>query len=265
MPSNIQKWVDTIKICMIKHTAYRANFILQIIAPIAVFYLVKYSLWSTLYQERELIGSWTRQSMMDYHFFTFVVTLLATGHQAFDLSHDIRLGKISTYLIYPFNFWEFHTASFIAYLIIRFFIVSFAILIAVQLGWIANVTMLNLTGALIYCVIISFFWFLLQFTTGLITFWMEETWILRVIITVISSFLSGYYYPLDLYPEIMQTILKFTPFPYLSYYPSKLFMHFSQEIFTQGLMVLALWALPLILINRSLWRRGLKQYSGAGI
>jgi ABC-2 type transport system permease protein len=125
--------------------------------------------------------------------------------------------------------------------------------------------MLNFTGALIYCVIISFFWFLLQFTTGLITFWMEETWILRVIITVISSFLSGYYYPLDLYPEIMQTILKFTPFPYLSYYPSKLFMHFSLEIFTQGLMVLALWALPLILINRSLWKRGLKQYSGAGI
>ena len=116
----------------------------------------------------------------------------------------------------------------------------------------------------IYLIGVSFFWFVLQYFTGLMAFYLEETWIFRVLIQVVVAFLSGLVMPLEFFPQWFQEIVFYTPFPYLSYYPVKIFM--GEIAFSWSYLgILCLWILPVILINKIIWNKGLKNYTAAGM
>ena len=267
--ANLEKWWITIKISWVKHTAYRLNFLLQIIGPAIVFLFVKYNLWNAIYSnDPELvIKGFNFSQMIQYHFWAFVVGLVAQGHGAWNLAEDIRMGRISSYLIYPFNFWEFHTASWISFQIIQMFITALTLVVfcAFDIIQIPSAS-LFIFGAL-YTLFISCFWFAIQYLTGLFSFWLEETWILRVSLGIISTFLSGAIIPLDLYPEAMVRILNYTPFPYLSYYPIQIFMGkiTSPMELGLGIAIIGLWTLALTFLNHLVWKRGIKLYTAAGM
>ena len=104
----------------------------------------------------------------------------------------------------------------------------------------------------------------LQYLTGMMAFWLEETWILRVMIMMITAFFSGAIIPLDLFPPQLVDFLNYTPFPYLTFYPIKIFMgEFSNLSIPYA--VLSFWIVVFMIINHLLWRRGLKLYTAAGM
>jgi ABC-2 type transport system permease protein len=266
MMSSIPKWWQTIRIAWSKHTAYRLNFVLQILGPTLVFFFVKYNLWSAVYSTspETVIKGYTFQEMIQYHVWALVVGLIAQGHMVVNLSEEIRMGRISAYLIYPFNFWEFHTADFLAFQTMQTLIALITIFL-IGLSAFLDVPsfQLILTG-MTYCLFVSLFWFTLQYMTGLMGFWLEETWMLRVTLRMIAGFLSGAILPLELYPEKLVTFLDYTPFPYLTYYPIKIFTgQFNQ--FGQAYLVMGLWCLVFIAINKFIWRKGIKMYTAAGM
>lgn len=267
MISNLLKWKQTIIISWSKYTAYRFNFFLQIIGPSLVFFFIKYNLWSSIYQGNQdlIIMGYNFKSMIQYHAWGFIVFLLAQGHASFNLSEDIRLGRISSYLIYPFNFWEFHTASFISFQILQIIITTITIIILFLLNIIEIESIFFLFHGLLYSIFVSFFWYNLQYFTGLLAFWLEETWIIRVTIQIISSFLSGAILPLELYPNWLASILKFSPFPYLSYYPIKIFSGSIDISITYLYLFISVWILIFILINNFIWKKGLRLYTAAGM
>ncbi|MDC1175366.1 ABC-2 family transporter protein [Bacteriovoracaceae bacterium] len=263
---NTLKWWQTIKISWVKHTAYRLNFFLQIIGPALVFFFVKYNLWTSIFNQSNetIIQGYNLKQMITYHAWAFIISLIAQGHGSWNLSEDIRMGRISSYLIYPFNFWEFHTASFLSFQSIQLIIAGFTLFLFSFLNIIAPfTTQLLLTGVL-FTLYVSFFWYLTQFFTGLLAFWLEETWILRVMLQIIAVFLSGAIIPLELYPEWLVDILNFTPFPYLSYYPIQIMM--GREVsLINGIGIIGFWIVFLIFVNRLIWKRGLKLYTAAGM
>lgn len=262
---NALKWWQTIKISMVNQTTYRLNFVLQIIGPSLVFFFVKYNLWSSIYSHESVkeINGFDLEQMISYHVWALIVSLISQGHGSWNLSEDIRMGRISNYLIYPFDFWEFHSASFIGFQIIQFFISIITIFIFTTFNLI-DFSILNLSIGMIYCFYISIFWFLLQYLTGLLAFWLEETWILRVILQIITVFLSGAIIPLDLYPNWIREILVYTPFPYLTYYSIKIFQGELHLLWQSSIVILA-WSIVIFIICQQLWKRGMKHYTGAGM
>ena len=98
---NFEKWWVTIKVSWVKYTAYRVNFFLQIIGPSLVFFFIKYNLWSSIYSQKPglVIKGLDFSQMINYHMWAFIVSLVAQGHGSWNLSDDIRLGRISSYLI----------------------------------------------------------------------------------------------------------------------------------------------------------------------
>ncbi|GAB4009879.1 MAG: ABC-2 family transporter protein [Bdellovibrio sp.] len=263
---NLSKWLETIRISMSKVMAYRLNFLLQIIGPTLVFYFIKYNLWSSIFKDDPMkeIGGYTLATMLAYHTWGLLVELLASGYTAMNLSEDIRLGRISTYLIYPFNFWEFHTASFIGFQITQLFI-ALVTFIAVALSGLIDVpsVMLVIKG-LGFTLAISFMWFAMNYGIGLMAFWLEETWILKVILMVIASFLSGGIIPLELFPKWLSAILEWTPFPYMSYYPVKIFMGYEPN-YMQAFVTCGSWFAFFLIFNAFIWKRGMKLYTAAGM
>ncbi len=263
---HVLKWWQTIKISWSNHTAYRMNFFLQVIGPALVFFFVKYNLWSSIYADKsvEIIKGYTLSQMIDYHVWAMIVGLLAKGHSAMNLSEDIRLGRISSFLIYPFNFWEFHTASFLSFQILQTFIVSISICIFLSLGILSIPSISILMTGFLYCLFVSCFWYTLQYLTGLVGFWLEETWILRVILEILTAFLSGAIIPLELYPKWFVSILEWTPFPYLTYFPIKTFMGQNSDLFT-SYSIVTIWIIIFCLINHFIWKKGIRLYTGAGM
>lgn len=264
--NNLSKWWITIQISWVKHTAYRLNFFLQIIGPALVFFFVKYNLWSSIYagDEALVIKGFNFEQMINYHIWAFVVSLVAQGHGSWNLAEDIRMGRISSYLIYPFNFWEFHTASWLSFQVIQMIIAAITLGIISFFGLLVFPSLNYFLIGVAYTLFISLFWFTLQYLTGVLAFWLEETWILRVMLSIVAYFLSGAIIPLDLYPEWLVNILNYTPFPYLTYYPIKIFMG-QMDNFSLGLMIISFWTVVFAYINHQVWKRGISLYTAAGM
>jgi ABC-2 type transport system permease protein len=264
--TNLLKWWQTIKISWSNHTVYRMNFFLQVIGPALVFFFVKYNLWSSIYvsDPNIIIKGYNFSQMIEYHVWAMVVGLLAKGHSAMNLSEDIRMGRISSYLIYPFNFWEFHTASFLSFQFLQTFVVSLTILFVWGFGFLQMPPLDIFFNGVFYCFFVSFFWFSLQYLTGLIGFWLEETWIIRVILEIVTAFLSGAIIPLELYPKWFVNILEWTPFPYLTFYPVKTFMGQNNEL-ALSYGIVSFWIIIFCMVNHFVWKKGIRLYTAAGM
>ena len=214
--------------------------VLTVIGPALAFYWIKYNLWQTVYggDPNLVIKGYSLDQMMQYQIWTLLVALLAQSHHSRNLSEDIRLGRISSYLVYPFKFWEFHTASFLAtqFVQIMIFIVSFLIFIA--LGILDFQNLESFLFGFGYTLVVAFFWFSVMYGLGLLSFWLEETWIMRVMFSIIATFLSGSFIPLELFPTWLTELIQFSPFPYLTHFPIKVFMGQATELMPATIILL---------------------------
>jgi ABC-2 type transport system permease protein len=100
----------------------------------------------------------------------------------------------------------------------------------------------------------------------LISLWADNIWTLMVMARFFCFFFGGSYVPLAFFPGWLQTLLRFTPFPYLISLPVRTTMGIatSSEIVT-GLGFLLLWSLIFRLGAQSLWNKGQYKYTGVGI
>ncbi len=241
---------------------------MKVIGPMLVFLFIKYSIWSSIYADdpQQLIGGYTLQEMLVYHLWFLVVALMGMAYFGVDLADDIRLGKISSYLIYPFNLWEFHAAKFVALQVIQLGIACLTIgVVYLVLGDFMNPwNTANVIWGLLLSLQVACLWFGIQYITGLLAFWLETTWTLRVILQYLMQFLSGAIIPLELYPDWLVRILNYTPFPYLGFVPVKTYMGAYEEV-GFAMIILAFWTGVMVLLATWIWRRGLRLYTAAGM
>ena len=82
---------------------------------------------------------------------------------------------------------------------------------------------------------------------------------------LLSFFLSGHMFPLDMLPEPWSQVVDVLPLKYLAYFPAAVFLGKvrGEEMYT-GLAVEAAWVVFFIVLSRFLWKRGVRRYSGFG-
>ncbi|MBH47197.1 MAG: hypothetical protein CME71_03400 [Halobacteriovorax sp.] len=265
MIANLNKWFQTMQISWTTLMAYRLNFALLVLGPALVFYFVKVSLWQTLYiDDTTVLQGFNLKEMLHYQSWSLVIVLLAQSSNGVNLSEDIRLGRISKYMVYPFNFWEFHTASFLSFQSLQFFIagICLALLLFLDVLIIENLNYFFI--GVLYSLLVGLFWFSVQYFTGLMAFWLDETWTMRAVFQIIVNFLSGAVIPLPFFPEWAQKVLVYTPFPSLTYTPIRIFMGDLSGLY-QGLLTLFISMLFMIVINTLVWKKGVRLFSAAGM
>ncbi len=266
MTKELSKWIQTISINWSKITAYRVNFLIETITPPIMFFFIKYNLWSSIYslQGKEIIKGYSLSQMLSYHCWSFVIMLIAIRYRSTDIASEIRLGKISTYLIYPFKFWKFHFASFISFQSLQFFVALIFLLVLTQMNLFELPILSILLKGYFLTLVISVYWFSINYLIGLLGFWLEATWSLQVIMQVTTSFLSGSIIPVDLFPEFIQKVLFYTPFPYVMYYPVKILMGENLNLMTP-ILILSAWTIFIAFLSSFSWKKGLKLYTAAGM
>ena len=105
----------------------------------------------------------------------------------------------------------------------------------------------------------SLLFFLLQALAGLATFWIEKAtafvWIIGLLILVFG----GGAVPIGFWPEPYRTLIELTPFPAMMYYPAKLLVAPSPELFAEMLWRSIIWIAVLGGIVGMVYHRALRR------
>jgi ABC-2 type transport system permease protein len=107
--------------------------------------------------------------------------------------------------------------------------------------------------------------FLVQILFGTLGFWSPESWGPKFLFYVIVDATAGKLFPLNIFPKIIQDVLFLTPFPYLSYVQTQLFLDKLSSIEVlkiSGGMIF--WTVLLCIIVIKVWHYGIKNYSASG-
>ena len=261
------KWLQSFKISLSRTLNYKINFLLMVVIPILVFFTIKYNLWNSIYATNSYraIKGYSLSKMIEYQFWILIFELFVRSHFfSYNISSDIRLGRISSFLLYPFDFLNYQLSLFLSNKLIQLFIGIFSLSLAFAFGWIQIPSVYILFKGGVFIFMVSAFWFFTQLLIGFISFWLEETWSINVSVRFISAFFSGSIIPLDLYPEIVSKILFWTPFPYLIYIPAKILMGEAVNV-GFSFFILFVWSFFMFFCTQWVWKKGLKLYTGAGI
>lgn len=263
----LNKWRKTISISLSRYMAFKVDFFLTLVAPSFVFIAINYNIWRSIYQSRagESIAGFSMDQMLHYQCWSFVVALLVRSHRTWNLSEDIRLGRITAFLLYPFNVWKYYACEFIAFQFLQV-TTAFLAIGALQLfGLIPPISLQACGLGIAFSLLVSVLWFVCDFTFGLASFWLEETWTVRQIFGFFAVLFSGAFIPLELFPEGLRSVLVYTPFPFITSVPAHIFLGTGSTSLWEATTILLGWIGLFGLGAGIIWRRGLRLYAAAGI
>lgn len=263
----LTKWHRTVISSLTRQMTYKIDFLITLVAPMAVFSLVSYSVWRSIYTLRGggSIGNFSMEQMLHYQCWALITALLIRSHRSWNLSEDIRMGRISSFLLYPFDLWKFHACEFIAFQIVEVFIASGTMLALVMTGLVPAPGLAQIALGFTFSLGVAALWFTLELFFGLLAFWLEETWVMRFVFNLFCVLLSGALIPIELFPSALQKLLALTPFPLFTSVPVHIFMGTLTENIMSASVTLVAWIVIMSLLSFLTWRKGINLYSASGM
>lgn len=204
-------------------------------------------------------------AFVQYFLAVFLVRQFTVVWVIWEFEREVVEGKLSPYLLQPVDpVWRHffsHVAERFARLPFALILVGLFLVLYPQAAWLPSLS----NGILATLAIIIAFClrFLMQYTFALLAFWTERVVALEQFWFLLYIFLSGMAAPLALFPDSVRAVVLWTPFPYLIYFPASLLTNQATDI-PQGFAAMLFWGLAFFGVNRWLWKKGLKQYSGMG-
>lgn len=200
-----------------------------------------------------------------YFFAVFLVRQLTTVWVIWDFEREIVEGHLSFRLLQPMDPVWHHVARHLSEKLTRiplvFFFIGLFFLLYPKAIWIPSFTSLFLFAVAI--ALAFFVRFIVQYTFAMFAFWTERASAIEQFWFLFYIFLSGMIAPLDVFPPLAKEIIFWTPFPYFVYFPAALLTGLPVDIIRGSLIIMG-WGVIFFFLNRWLWRRGLRHYSGMG-
>lgn len=247
-------------------SAYRAEIVIWMLSGSVP--LIMMAVWIAKAQASGgATGGFDVRDFAAYFLAAWLSQQLTVAWVAWELDYQIRLGHLSPKLLRPLDpFWEFFAGHFTER------IVRLPFLLLILLGGLLLVPGTVLTPsagnllAYVACMLLAFsLRFLIAYSIGLLTFWFDQATALDEFYYIVAAFLTGAFAPLEFFPPAVRTVVEWTPFPYLVYYPVRVLTgEASGAEMLRVLGVQAAWVLGLWVVRRALWRRGLVRYGAVG-
>lgn len=200
-----------------------------------------------------------------YFLTVFLVRQFNVVWVAWEFEKEVVEGRLSPRLLQPLDpVWHhvaMHLSERLARLPFALLLVGFFFLLYPQAMWLPKLGNVLL---FIPVVVLAFaVRFLMQYTFALLAFWTERASAIEQFWVLFYLFLSGIIAPLEVFPPGVREVALWTPFPYLIHFPAAILIGLPENILRSILVMLG-WSMLFFILNRWLWRKGLKQYSGMG-
>jgi ABC-2 type transport system permease protein len=254
-----------------KLLSYRADFWIYFAGGIITQVTLAYFLWKAVFDFSGAVtmGGFSFTGLMFYYLMVPVVERMIRGAESNYTAQEIYDGTLSRYLIYPVNFFSYKYAVHLAYTTV--FFMQFIIIIgifslffpvpaeySISPGSIAGGISIILLGTVLSYTMIH--------SLEMVAFWAEHVWSLVVSVRMLSFFASGAMIPFSFFPQWGVSLLSWLPFAYLTSFPIRTFSgHVGFAEYLRGIEMIGVWISVFSFLMVTLWKKGLKNYSGAGI
>jgi len=275
MYSRTLAWWTIFRIGLEERLVYRGDFaiatlmrFLPIVTQIFLWWAVFDSIGGVRSQA-DIVG-YRFEDVVAYYLLTMVSRAFSSmPGLASGIARQIRNGEIKKYLIQPVDMIGFlmlsrlaHKTAYYAVATIPFAIVFYLCGSYFVNGWPEPSTLAAFGLSLILGFLLGFF---LETSIGLIGFWFLEISSLLFVYMLLSYFLSGHMFPLDMLPAPWNFLVDVMPLKYLAYFPAAVFLgKVTGPDLVRELSIAAAWVVFFIVVSRVMYRRGVKRYSGFG-
>lgn len=245
-------------------TAYRVEFLLEILGAAFVPAAIQWVLWYALFTiggATEVAGM-SYQDMLHYTWISLLFTQVRGGDHDFELASMIREGGLSNYLLKPVSVVEF---VYIRGVAPRVFIAGICLVLGLGLTAYMGYSPLRLIGAMGLALMGNIIHYQVGAILATAAFYWEEAYSVLMIKNMAVSVLSGELIPLSLFPDSMAWIWKMLPFYLYVYGPTQYALgRWSDIEFLQQVAAATAWMIGLSLVIRASWGIGKRRYTSLG-
>lgn len=281
MYARAHTWWTILRISLEERLVYRGDFALgtlmrflpivtQIFLWHAVFAAARHDSAQAVEDEKFTVAGYVYKDFVAYYLLTMISRAFSSmPGLASGIALQIREGEIKKFLIQPVDLLEFLLLTRIAHKLVYYLIAlgPFALVFFLcrdyfVLGWPPPEVMMCFIASLILGFLLGFF---LEATIGLFGFWFLEVSSLLFVYMLLSFFLSGHMFPLDMLGEPWATMVDLLPLKYLAYFPAAVFLQKIQgDELVRAMWTQVAWLAFFVCLSRWTFWRGVKRYSGFG-
>ena len=268
--ARLMTWWVILRISLEERFVYRGDFALGTLMRFLPI-ITQIFLWTAIFQAsgKSEIVDYTRDTVIAYYMLTMISRAFSSMPGLCNgIALQVRNGEVKKFLIQPLDMLGFmllsrvaHKAAYYTIAVVPFAFVFF-LCRGFFPGWPEAPVLIAFCLSLFMGFLLGFY---IEASLGLVAFWFLEVSSLVFIYNLLSFFLSGHMFPLDLLPVWAHNIVNVLPFQYLAYTPAAIFLGKIQgpELWT-SLAIEMCWLLAFIGLARIMFHRGIRRYSGFG-
>lgn len=249
-------------------SAYRTHSMVSIfVGP--VYFIVQYFIWTAAYSGKSELNGMELSQMIAYFGASTLIGYLTMDFADWNLQMLIQTGKFLTFAMRPIHhrFFAFsqkvghRTLGLLFEFIPCYLIFTFLFrieMIPKHIGW----TILSIALAFLMN-------FYVHYILGMTAFWFVQSSGIRRVFDLLSGVFSGIFIPLVFFPQAVQKLLFFLPFPYISYVPA---MVFTGSFHLAGIemsipMIVGIQAIAVTVtigLSELIYRASIRHFNGVG-
>lgn len=263
----MKKYLVAYSISLQETLQRRSTLLMDRLGGFAVV-LSLYSFWSALLGSKPSFLGYDRPQMIAYVLVINVLRALVFTGRGWQLVGEISNGKISSYLLRPIRYHGYALSLDLAqksvHVVSAFFEV--ALLAAfIHGGLFVPARFTTWMMFSVSAILASLIFFFMEFIVASFAFWTSESGGPLFCFDLFLQFAAGAFFPLDVLPEFPRRLLSTTPFPYLVYFPARIFL--EKVPAAEAARVLAIetaWLGVFVAGALAIWRAGVSSYAAEG-
>ncbi len=227
-----------------------------------------YSFWTALIGDKASFLGYTRAEMLTYVLALNILRSFVFTGRGWQLVGEISSGRISSYIIRPLHYYGYALALDMAQKTVHvaasvFEVSLLAVMVQGELFLPKDPATWLLFGVAV--LLSSLLFFFLEFMISSLAFWTSESGGPLFCFELFLQFAAGAFFPLDVLPAALRRALEMTPFPYMVYFPVRIFL--EKVSLSEALRILgmeALWFAAVFGAAMMVWKRGVRSYAAEG-
>lgn len=264
----MRKYFQLAKITFEEYFVYRLNFLFWRFRSLVSF-LTLFFFWLAIYGNRGEFLGYQKSQMLAYVVGIAFLRGIVLGSRSVDLAGQIRSGELTKIILKPlkiFHFWFTRDLADKSLNLVFTLAEMSLILLLFRFPFYFPQNPSSYFYFFLLVIMAVFLYFFLSFILSLTAFWTEEVWAFRWVFGIIFlEFFAGAFFPLDVLPSWLTKIIYLTPFPYLIFFPLKIWLEqLSGIMAVKAILICSVWLIFFYLLASFLWERGLRSYSAYG-
>jgi ABC-2 type transport system permease protein len=249
-----------------KQLEVRSDFIFERVRSLSVM-ISLYFLWSALLPHQSGILGYSRESMLTYVLMATLLRAIVLSCASDYLPSEIAKGKLSDVLLRPISHMGYWASQDVAAKTLNLISASIELFIFTHLVNAALYVPRDVATWFLFSLSLlggMMIYFQMSYLLGVLGFWTAQSWGPRFCFEVVLEFCGGAYFPIDLLPTFLQRFVMFLPFPYLVFYPLKIYLDASKSVALHCFLMQVIWISIFSFMIHVFWKAGLRKYAAEG-